>query len=199
MNKIPLISLILIFQCSFFNIQAINLKASYDAKHDRVDVNWTKDSKAIRQFVLQRSTDQLGWSDIAFQKVTDFNNNQFFQFFDNKPIKGKYYYRLKILDEKQLLTFSTVVIIKVEPYTFDWNIYPIPVGEEFTVQYKGTAPLLGVVNIQIQDMHGKTLTSLRFASTTNIMQIRTNNLFKGLYVLNIIVEDEKIWTRQFVK
>ena len=199
MNRLSVISMILITQCVISSSYAISFKASYDPKRNRINANWVKDDKTSRQFVVQRSNDEYTWTDLAYQPVTDFNSRQVFQFLDEHPARGKYYYRLKIIHSNEAHTYSAVVAVNVEPYTYDWLIYPVPVGEIFSIQYKGTAPLLGVVNVQILNMQGKTLTSLRFASTTTTMQIHTNNLFKGLYVLRVIVEDALIWTKQFTK
>ncbi|MEP6675705.1 MAG: T9SS type A sorting domain-containing protein [Ferruginibacter sp.] len=199
MNKFPFISIFLITHLYFSNSFAVNLKASYDPAHDRVDMNWVKDDKAIRQFIIQRSTDQSDWSDIAYQNVTDYNSKQTFQYFDTKPRRGKNFYRLKIINNNEAQFYSAVASITAEAFTYDWIIYPVPVGEVFSIQYKGTAPIRGVANVQIINMEGKVMTSLRFASTTTTMQIRTNNLFKGVYVLRIIVENEIIWNKQFVK
>jgi hypothetical protein len=82
---------------------------------------------------------------------------------------------------------------------YNWVMYPVPVGEVLTLQYKGSEKITGVINILIRNMYGKILTRVRSASLNKIITIPVGNLGKGIYNISIIVEDEVIWNQQFVK
>ncbi len=194
-----LVLLFLLPLCSFSYAAAIQLKAAYDEKSNRVKLNWSKTDKNIREFTLQKSTDQFKWVDIAFQKVSDYNNTQVFQFYDEKPAKGKNYYRLKTMLASGTQIFSAVVNINAAPLTYNWLMYPVPVKDILTLQYKGTAPITGVINIFIQTMSGYIITRLRCASYNTTIPVTVSNLGKGVYDIRVIIEDEITWNDRFVK
>jgi hypothetical protein len=78
-------------------------------------------------------------------------------------------------------------------------MYPVPVGDVLTLQYKGTGKIEGVVNVYIQNMAGRVLTRLRSASLNTIIKIPVSNLGKGIYDIRIIVEDVTVWNQRFLK
>lgn len=195
MKKLIFPFLLLGSSCAF----AVSLSARYDPAKDLVQLNWVKADHSIREFALEKSNDLLNWVVIAFQKVTDYSNSQSFQFIDMKPVKGYNYYRLKVTYATGRVSLSPGVSVNAVPYVYNWSVYPVPVGDQFTMQYTGTAPLKGVLNVLVQNMNGFILTRLRFASTSKLIQVSANNLFRGVYTLSVIIEDEVVWTRQIVK
>ena len=81
----------------------------------------------------------------------------------------------------------------------NWVIYPVPVGDILTLQYKGYEKIKGVVNVFIQNIAGRVITRLRSASLNTIIRIPVSNLGKGVYDIRIVVEDEVVWNQRFVK
>jgi hypothetical protein len=178
---------------------AVSLQVKYSQPENIVSINWTKTDNESREFILQKAIDGTVWTNIAFQKVTDFNNNQSFRFIDKDPGKGVIYYRLKITSSGGSYGYSAVAKVNIESYTYEWSIYPDPSGDKLLLRYKGTAPLKGVLNIRVQNTSGAILTRMRFASTSTVIEVPTLNIFRGIYVISVIIEDNLVWSRQFVK
>ena len=80
-----------------------------------------------------------------------------------------------------------------------WVIYPVPVGDMLTLQYKGNAKISGIVNVFIQNIYGKILIRIRSASINTIIRIPVANLGKGVYDIRIVLEGDVVWQQRFVK
>ncbi len=171
----------------------------YDVKKKAVNIKWQQKISGIKSYIIQRSNDNMGWIEIARQDIVNFNPNLTFQFFDNKSFKGEIYYRLKCIMEKGQAEYSTSVMINIGATNNNWVMYPVPVGDVITLQYKGSNKITGVINVFIQNVSGRILTRLRSASLNTIIQIPVNNLGKGIYDIRIVVEDEVLWNQRFIK
>ncbi len=175
------------------------LKAIYNEKVNEVKLVWEKSDKTIRQYTLQHSTDEKNWIDIAQQMVKDFNNNQVFQFFHRSPARGKNYYRLKMVNGTAQTIFSSAIMVSAEATGNGWGIYPVPVGDILTLEYKGNQKIMGIINIFIVGINGYIHTRLRCSSLTKTIRIPVSNLGRGVYDIRIIIMDEITWSQRFVK
>jgi len=171
----------------------------YDAKKKAVNIKWQQKIPGIKSFIIQRSADNTEWTDIARQETVNFNPNKIYQFLDTKSAAGQNYYRLKCIPEKGLAEYSPSVIIVTGADDNKWVMYPVPVVDVLTLQYKGIEKITGVVNIFIQNITGRIITRLRSASLNTIIRIPVNNLGKGIYDIRIVVEDEVVWNQRFLK
>ena len=80
-----------------------------------------------------------------------------------------------------------------------WIIYPNPARDILKVTYKGSNPIRGVVNVQIQNASGKTVIRFRSASIYKTIEIPISNLPRGTYVIQINVLDEFMMNQGFIK
>lgn len=170
----------------------------YDAKKKAVNIKWQQKVPGIKSFIIQRSADNTEWTDIARQESVNFNPGKTYQFWDTKSAPGQNYYRLKCVMEKGQAEYSPGVII-ITGVANHWVMYPVPVRDVLTLQYKGTEKITGVINIFIQNVNGRIITRLRSASLNTVIKIPVDNLGKGIYDIRIVVEDEVIWNQRFVK
>ena len=171
----------------------------YNAKQKAVTIKWQQKQAGIKSFVIQRSADNFEWTDIARQETVNFNPDKTYQFIDNKSKVGENYYRLKCITEKAQTEYSNSIMIVTGAVGSNWVIYPVPVGDILTLQYKGYEKIKGVVNVFIQNIAGRVITRLRSASLNTIIRIPVSNLGKGVYDIRIVVEDEVVWNQRFVK
>lgn len=181
------------------SIAATVLKAMYNEKVNEVKLIWEKSDPTIRQFILQHSTDEKNWNDIARQVVTDFNNNQVFQFIHKKPVSGKNYYRLSMVTASSRPGFSLPIMIEAKPSLNNWAIYPVPVGDVLTLEYKGNQKIMGIINIFIVGISGYIHTRLRCSSLSTVIRIPVSNLGRGVYDIRVIIGEEITWSQRFVK
>jgi hypothetical protein len=170
----------------------------YDPAKNAVSIKWQPKATDIKKFVIQRSDDNSTWTDIGSVEATV--PAKPYQYFDRDPAGGQNYYRLKsILSNSQIEYSPSVMVITGEKNSGEWVMYPVPVTNLLTLQYKGTKRITGVVNVSIQNVTGYTVTKIRSASLNTVIRIPVDNLGKGIYDVRIVIEDEVVWNQRFVK
>lgn len=196
----PLFAAFLIFTfCSFWvSKTAPGITVVYDAQKKAVTIKWQQKLPGIKTFIIQRSADNINWADIALQATVNFNPNKTYQYLDYKPAAGENYYRLKCITDKGQTEYSASIIV-VTGNNNSWVMYPVPVKDVLTLQYKGREKITGVVNVFIQSMSGQMLKRIRSASLNTIIQIPVDNLGKGIYDIRIVIENEIVWNQRFIK
>ena len=80
-----------------------------------------------------------------------------------------------------------------------WIIYPNPATDLLKLTYKGAGEIKGVVNVQIQDMTGKTVIKFRSGSKYKTIEIPISNLRRGAYFIQVTVLNELMMSQQFIK
>ncbi len=189
----------LAIQCAVATPQA-SITAEYNARTKSVQVSWRNDRAGVNTFIVQRSNDNKTWKDIVNQQVSAGAPNRIYYYNDNDPAPGENFYRLKYAGENSQASFSSpVMVITEEAGKNGWVMYPVPVKDVLTLQYRGIEPIKGVINVFIQTMSGKILFRLRSASSNKTLQIPVDNLGRGIYDIRIIVENEVMWNQRFVK
>ena len=173
--------------------------AVYDSRKKAVKIKWQNRSTDVNTFIIQRSTGNTTWSDIALQEANPNTANKVFNFEDKKPVPGENYYRLKCISQNDSVEYSLVIMVIVGSAPYNWIMYPVPVTDLLTLQYKGTETIRGVITILIQSSSGKIITRVRYASLTKEIKIPVSNLGRGIYDVRIIVENEIMWNQRFVK
>lgn len=187
------------FAGSFFmHLPVPGITANYDTKRKAVNIKWQQNSAGYKTFIIQRSNDNFNWVDIARMENIQFSSVKMWQYYDNNPASGDNYYRLQCLSSNGSSSYSSSVMV-ITGSTHNWVMYPVPVGDILTLQYKGTEKITGVINIQIQNVQGYILTRLRCASNSTIIQIPVSNLGKGIYDIRIMISDEIVWNQRFIK
>lgn len=187
------------FTGSFFSAATIpSITAVYDAKKKTVMIKWQQKTNAVKRFIVQRSNDNFNWTDIARVENPQITATKTWQYNDVNPAEGESYYRLQIVNAISKTNYSNTVMV-ITGGTHNWIMYPVPVTDVLTLQYKGTEKITGVINVVIQNIQGYVLTRLRCASNTTTIQIPVNNLGKGVYDIRIVIAEEVVWNQRFVK
>ena len=191
-----------------FTISLLNSLATYtvpeftavfNSKTNAVLISWKHTSPETGTYLVQTSADNKSWADIDLQAVTVDLQDKQFSFTDKKPFAGKNYYRLKFIAVNNEVKFSNGVMVIIPGAANTWVMYPVPVTNIINLDYRGTAPVKGVINIFIQRNTGTIITRLRSSSLNKSFKIPVGNLGKGIYDLRIIVGGEVIWNQRFVK
>lgn len=184
---------------SFSKNTVSEFTAVYNGRKHTVKIKWQNKLPDVKTFIIQRSSDNNNWTDIALHQVNSNIENKTYYFEDSKPVAGENYYRLKCigLNDKAEYTVGIMVIIGSSGY--NWIMYPVPVRDMLTLQYRGSEIIKGVITVLIQAGSGKIITRVRCASLTKVIQIPVSNLGGGIYDVRIIVEDDIIWNQRFVK
>ncbi len=174
------------------------ITAVYDAKNKTVNIRWQQKTSGIKTFAVQRSADNINWSDIALMENIQFTPGKVWIYNDVNPGEGENYYRLRSISSTGKTAYSASVMV-ITGGNHNWIMYPVPVGDVLTLQYKGAEKITGVINVQIQNISGTILNRLRCASNTTLIRIPVNNLGRGIYDIRIMIADEIVWNQRFVK
>ena len=185
--------------CLVASTIAPGITVVYDPQKKAVAIQWQQKISGIKSFVIQRSADNSDWSDIARQESVNFDPAKTYQFLDYKSAAGQNYYRLKSITEKGQTEYSTSIMVITGPAETNWVMYPVPVRDMLTLQYKGFKKITGVVNVFIHNINGRIITRVRSASLNTIIRIPVDNLGSGIYDVRIIIEDDVVWNQRFVK
>jgi Secretion system C-terminal sorting domain len=183
----------------FAGLSAPGITVVYDAQKKAVDIKWQQNQSGIKTFIIQRSANNKDWADIARQEIVRFDISRLYQYSDYRTVAGQNYYRLKCITSTGQIEYSNVIMVIAGASSNNWVMYPVPVGDVLTLQYKGTEKIEGVVNVYIQNIAGRVLTRIRSASLNTIIKIPVSNLGKGIYDIRIIVEGVTVWNQRFLK
>ncbi len=156
-------------------------------------------SADIKTYVLQQSSGNKAWTDIALQEIIPATRNRSFYFEDKNFAAGENYYRLKCIYTDGKTVYSLTVPVMIASTTSSWVIYPVPVTNLITLEYRGSEPIRGVLHVIIQHPSGRVFTKKRYASLSRQIKIPVDYLPKGIYDIRILVQDEVIWDQRFVK
>lgn len=162
-------------------------------------IKWQHKSPDIVIYIIQRSADKTIWTDLTQRIVSPNVTVKSFNFEDKDPASGENYYRFKCYTKNDEAAYSLIVMVITGSPDFKWVMYPVPVTDLLTLQYKGTETIKGTITVFIQRETGKLLTRLRFSSLTTVIKIPVSNLGRGIYDIRIIVENEIMWNQRFIK
>lgn len=171
-------------QCSPLPVALLNLSAT---AHDKnVTLKWATASETDnRGFEIFRSIDGINWSSIGFVNGAGNSNSLInYSYNDNNLLPGRYYYRLKQVDNNSNYKFSNIVAVtlyKNGMYVLQQN-YPNPFHSSTVIEF--SLPVTEKVKITVSDMHGRVIKTLlnetRKAGTYSI-EFNRNEVCSGVY------------------
>ena len=117
---------------------------------------------------------------------------------DAQPLTGKNYYRLKITDVDGAVSYSKIVLVQNGLTRNTITMKPTIVISNATIQL--TADKEGQAVISVADMQGRIVlkTTKNIMIGDNELILQTNNLSKGEFFVNVILNGESLKTR-FIK
>jgi hypothetical protein len=132
------------------------------------------EQQGIESYIVERSNNGSEFTSIG--TVTANNLQQYnYSFTDASPLKGKNYYRLKMMEPGRY-SYSHVVTISGNGKA-GLQVYPVPAKDVITVE-RNTSD---ITEATITDMQGKVLMRVRL--TQSRQEIDIASLAKGMYVL----------------
>jgi hypothetical protein len=200
MFKTPHVIGLVFLQMNSFGIGLLTeFSAVYNSRKKAVVIKWQGTSADIKTYILQQSSGNKTWTDIALQEIIPATGKRSFYFEDKNFDAGENYYRLKCIYTDDKTVYSLTVPVMIASSTSSWVIYPVPVTDLITLEYRGSEPIRGVLNVIIQQPSGRVFTKKRYASLSRQIKIPVDYLPKGIYDIRILVQDEVIWDQRFVK
>lgn len=200
MRKISAIILLVCLQMNSFSMSLLpQFSAVYNSRKNAVVIKWQHTSANIKTYTVQQSSGNKIWTDIALQQVDRSAEPRSFYFEHKKIVVGANHYRLKAIYVDGRTDYSMDVLVYIATADKSWVMYPVPVTDLLTLDYRGTETIKGVINIIIQQPTGRVFTKLRYASLSRQIKIPVDNLPKGIYDIRIVVQGEVLWDQRFVK
>ena len=177
------------------NLVPVKLSAFTAQKAGRsAQLDWTTEQETnSSHFIIERSADGRNWNSIL-RIVAAGNSSTIkkYRSFDNAPLSGINYYRLKQFDTDGKFEYSTVKNVTFN-VAYNVSVTPNPARDFINVSAaaKGQNAIL---NIQLIDVTGKILRSLQ--SSQSVIKISTAGIAKGLYFIKVkdenLVQTERI-------
>ncbi len=193
---LPLLFLICLCCTGFSQHQSPAFTAVFDAKKNAVQVKWMHGLPNIKTYTLQQSNNNKIWKDIDIQSAAA---NRTFYYEDKKVTAGENYYRLKYIAVDGKTDFSNNIIVIIPATQSGWIMYPVPVKDFLTLEYRGVESIKGVINVFIQQSSGRIIFRLRNSSLNKTIKIPVHNMGKGVYDVRIIVGGNLVWNQRFIK
>jgi hypothetical protein len=143
-------------------------------------------------YILQRSIDGINW-----QNRNSFNdrcnksdNYQLSDDISGIETKHKIHYRIKLTDTHGVSSYSQVKSLDINTQTaFSFTVNPNPVTGNMLLQVANGMNKIGRINIR--NMDGKKIMSFSSVLLSSLVQINLNQLPAGLYLVEMISENER--------
>lgn len=152
-------------------------------------------------FTLQRSSNGFQFEPIGKVKGAGASFEILnYSFWDEHPLHGDNYYRLKQTDYDGDFSYSEVKVIRIEGESSVLQIFPNPVkGEMLSLSFDSKKD--DQLTVEVLPLSGKRFFSKQFniQKGTNRFEMNLENLQGGIYFLKIETSDRKIFGKRFVK
>jgi hypothetical protein len=174
-----------------FNAEAVN--------NTSVKIEWTSENEInMSGYEVQRSANSYSWETIGVVSARNISGGQAYTYWDNDPLKGKSYYRLKMIEKNNASRFSQVaqVMIKVDQIMI--VVYPNPVNEQSIMRIISEQYLESVVKIYAANGTELSTKKLMINPGENKIPLETSKLPAGVYTIRVETPLD-VKTARFIK
>lgn len=153
----------------------------------RVLLEWTSENETgFKGFEIERSADGNSWSKIGFVPGNGGATVNEYSFYDNNPLQGVSYYRLKMVDYDGNEKYSRTETVSINKIITGIKILPNPVRTQAVVQFNAVGNERA--EIQLINADGRLMQSRAVNCNTGFNQAVLNipsNYASGVYVVRI--------------
>ena len=169
--------------------------------NESIELSWiTVNEENNLGFYVQRADDinALVFEDLQFIEAIESNSStRHYQFTDEEVIFNRsYYYRLKQFDMDGSITYSSVVIVRIDKDELVFSIHPNPLHDDLILQLDGIFET--DLQLRILDNLGQLVRDEKIGKHQNRTVLNVANLSGGLYHVLILSENES-FRLNFVK
>jgi hypothetical protein len=192
----------LVFGCPTLAPLPVKLTGFQGNKNqDKVTLQWTVAANEHNdKFEIERSTDGATFSTVGIVMSNEKAGTESYQFAEDVNYSGSFYYRLKMYDHAQSVTYSKVLIfkntvVKKSPL----RILNNPTTDKVNFSY--SSDVNQVVDVKIYDMNGRLqmLKKMNIYQGSNVINLPLGNLIMtGMYVLEVN-DGSAIQTAKFIR
>lgn len=183
-------------QCQPVILPATGLTLKGKGDNNAAQLVWTTVSEInTSKFIVEKSTDNKTWKDIATAKAAgESSTPKDYSYNDNMGASPLAYYRILCVDGNGLETYSNDIVIKSgAPETSQMSAFPNPFTSLLKVEL--TSSPEKTVTLKIFDMNGKAVKSIPWTlkKGSNSMSISVlDNMTPGMYLLSAVNPDGSV-------
>ena len=158
--------------------------------NNSVQINWsTQQESNSSHFNIERSVDGSNWNTIATVAAAGNSSNTInYLAYDNAPLKGTNYYRLKLVDRDGRNEFSPVRNVYFD-MAYNVQLAPNP-AKDFVNIIIDHSPFTihhSLFTIQIIDVNGKLVYQEK--NNSSALSVNVSALAKGMYFVRVITDE----------
>jgi hypothetical protein len=159
-------------------------------------ISWsTEQENNSSHFIAERSVDGRTWNAIASVAAAGYSSHRIdYSTYDNAPMRGINYYRLKQVDKDAKFDYSTVEKALFNS-TYTAQVVPNPANGFINLYIAKSGNQQS--NIQVLNAAGKLV--YKTTSTQSQLKINTATFSKGLYFVKVIDADNVTTIKVFVQ
>lgn len=163
-------------------------------------LQWITDNERnTAYFDVERSINGTSYSSLGKVDVLrGSSSRKQYKYTDERPTEGNNFYRLKMFDADGSFKYSSVVLLKLLSSDISIAMYPNPTAQLLNIVLNNV-PAGENITASVIDLSGRVLKSKQIVSSNvNNLNFNINELSAGMYLLQIVVNNEKsVW--RFVK
>ena len=163
---------------------------SFTATNDndkQVLLDWTTENEInFKGFEIERSADGITWNKIAFVPGNGGSSVNEYSYYDNNPLTGKSYYRLKLVDLDGNIKYSWIHTAEINQVITGLRVLPNPIRSQATVQFNAIGN--EKAEIQLVNADGKLMQSRTVICNSGLNRAVLTipvSYASGLYIVRI--------------
>ncbi len=162
---------------------------------ESVMLEWKKTTESKVEYIVEVSNNGFSYRELEGNIQTNDGIN--YQFIDENPQNGRLKYRVKILDEEEILGFSLTKEVTFHSGAVVAVTYPNPAGDHFTVELQEVMDEM--IRIELVDTYGKQIKNMLVSANVSRHTIDISDVPAGMYFVRIIKNDMNLKTLKVFK
>ncbi|NUQ24103.1 MAG: T9SS type A sorting domain-containing protein [Saprospiraceae bacterium] len=173
-----------VFSFSLFPIELVYFRA--DVVGQAVKLSWQTATEQNNDFMaVERSSDGRLFQEIGrLQGMGTSLEAQSYSLYDEQPLAGTNYYRLRQVDYDGTETRYEVVAVTLEGHTGNWRLFPVPAATQ--VQLVLPEATLVPMVLRVYDAVGRLVLSQQLPEGSSNTWLSISNLSAGKYTLQAV-------------
>ena len=160
-------------------LELLSFDAEKSSDQQSANLSWTVSStENLKSFEIEKSADARSFEKLGSVGVSSILN---YELNDKNPLNGRNYYRLKMIDKQETVSFSEVRMLTFGKVTSDVSLYPNPAQTTFTI-HTTDASLLNT-EAMVYDLNGKTIAQFTLSTENTI--VSAENWIAGMYIIRL--------------
>lgn len=177
-------------------LQLISFAARYNSIHNQVELNWQAEASE-GTFVIEKSLNGK-----SFNTIGNLSNSKdgthSYSFTDKNILKGKAYYRIRLISKDGKNSYSRTAIVEVKNETKP-VVYPNPLHNLLNLSYPSSEKKkLQIVLFDVQGTKAYE-TVKEINAGQNLLKLNIAHLATGIYFVKLISPDEMVVEKVVIK